>query len=148
LAHSASIGSDLDQLTHSSSWTWLIDVRRRLNLSIELVDPKLSPLLPTVPERTVSTIRRLDLDHKELQAAVLRCLQSQKQEIVSVDRVKITCTPVLGTRGAIGVLRGGSERDYGARRAPTLADRLVAGRRAQRRPRRRRGAAASTSADA
>jgi hypothetical protein len=117
LAHSASAGSDLDLLTHSSSWTWLLDVRRRLNLSIELVDPRLSPLLPTVPERTVSTIRRLDLDHKELHAAVLRCLQSQKQEIVSVDQVKMACTPVLGPRGAaIGVLLVSDQNaDYGAR---------------------------------
>ncbi len=117
MAHIAPAGSDLDLLTHSSSWTWLLDVRRRLNLSIELVDPKLSPLLPTAPERTVSTIRRLDLDQEELQAAVARCLQSQKQEIVTVDRTKVACTPVAGARGgAIGVLLVADQNaDYGAR---------------------------------
>lgn len=117
MAQIAPTASDLDLLTHSSSWTWLLDVRRRLNLSIELVDPKLSPLLPTAPERHVSTIRRLDLDHAELQSAVVRCLQMQKQEIVTVDRTKVACTPVAGARGvAIGVLLVADQNaDYGAR---------------------------------
>ena len=117
MSRTASVNADLDLLTHSSSWTWLLDVRRRLNLSIELVDPKLSPLLPTTPERSTSTLRRLDLNHEELQAAVIRCLQTQKQEIVSIERVKVACTPVLGARGSAigGLLVADQNADYGAR---------------------------------
>jgi hypothetical protein len=88
-------GSEVDLLSHGGSWTWLLDVRRRLNLSIELVDAKLTPLLPPPTERAVIAARRVivDLENATLRNAAARAIQSQKQEIVSINDGKIACTP-------------------------------------------------------
>lgn len=93
-------------LSHSSALAWLLDVRQRLNVSIDLVDDGLTPLLPMSARRSRATRRpAFDLDDQQFHPAILGSMRSLKQEAVSVDGINVVSTPIVGTDGrAAGAL--------------------------------------------
>jgi hypothetical protein len=93
-------------LSHSSALAWLLDVRQRLNVSIDLVDDGLTPLLPMSARRTRATRRpAFDLDDQQFHPTILGSMRSLKQEAVSVDGINVVSTPIVGTDGrAAGAL--------------------------------------------
>src|SRR5262245_53501188 len=93
-------------LSHSSALAWLLDVRQRLNVAIDLVDDGLTPLLPQSARRARSARRAsLDLDDQQFHSAILGSMRSLKQEAVSIDGLSVVSTPIVGTDGrAAGAL--------------------------------------------
>jgi len=93
-------------LTHSGALAWLLDVRQRLRVSIDLVDHGLTPVLPPAEPRSQSTRHSaLDIAHRQLHPAILDSMRTLKQEAISVDGVNVVSTPIVGTDGrAAGAL--------------------------------------------
>ncbi len=101
-AHSA-----MADVIRSSAWNWLLDVRRRLSLTIELVDARLNAVLPIPEVDPVSAADRplIDFSAVSIRSALGRCLQSGEQQLFTVDRINLACNPLRGPNGApAGVL--------------------------------------------
>lgn len=96
----------LDGFVYSSVLRWLVDIYQGLNISLELIDDKLNPLVPALGGRSTSGAERLfsRLDDDVLRAAVSRSMQSLKQEVIIIDGIQVVCAPIVGRRGnAAGV---------------------------------------------
>ncbi len=93
-------------LSHSSALAWLLDVRQRLNVSVDLVDDALTPLLPTSNRRARAARRSaFDLNDEQFHPTILGSMRSLKQEAVSLDGINVVSTPIVGTDGrAAGAL--------------------------------------------
>jgi hypothetical protein len=93
-------------LSHSSALAWLLDVRQRLNVSVDLVDDALTPLLPTSNRRArAARSSAFDLNDEQFHPTILGSMRSLKQEAVSLDGINVVSTPIVGTDGrAAGAL--------------------------------------------
>jgi hypothetical protein len=103
----AATHAPMADVIRSSAWNWLLDVRRRLSLTIELVDARLNAVLPIAEADSVSAADRPVVDFAALpiRAVLARCLQSGEQQLVTVDRVNLACNPLRGADGStVGVL--------------------------------------------
>ena len=98
---------NLAGMIQSRAWNSLLEIQQRLNVTIELVDDRLTPLLPLVGDQGPSIGRRTvgRLDDESLKTVVQRAMQSRAQQFVAVRDGKIACTPIAGPCGDVaGVL--------------------------------------------
>jgi hypothetical protein len=98
---------NLAGMIQSRAWNSLLEIQQRLNVTIEIVDDRLTPLLPPAGDQGPSIGRRTvgRLDDESLKAVVQRAMQSRAQQVVAVRDGKIACTPIAGPRGDVaGVL--------------------------------------------
>src|SRR5262245_20860140 len=86
--------SDYAGAVRHRSWEWLIEIRRRLNVDLQLVDGRRVPLLPEPSDAMKTALKR-----PELGAAIKRSIQSKASESVSLWPLEILSVPVGGERG-------------------------------------------------
>jgi hypothetical protein len=89
--------SDYAAAVRHRSWEWLLELRRRLNVDVQLVDSRRVPLLPEPSEAMRATLKR-----PELATAVKRSIQSKATEAVSLWPLQVSCVPIGGDRGERG----------------------------------------------
>jgi GGDEF domain-containing protein len=92
--------SDLSNIVHNSIWPYLLEVHRRLKVSIELVDESLTPLLSSQGDRSLLDAgRAFDRIDDELKEAIQRSIQSLQPEVVRLDATLAVCAPITGRAG-------------------------------------------------
>ena len=98
--------SDLSNIVHNSVWPYLLEVHRKLKVSIELVDESLTPLLSSQGDRSLLDAgRAFDRINDNLRDAILRSMQSLQAEVVALDATQAVCAPVTGRVGvAVGAV--------------------------------------------
>jgi GGDEF domain-containing protein len=95
--------SDLSNIVHNSVWPYLLEVHRRLKVSIEVVDESLTPLLSSHGDRSLLDAgRAFDRIDDTLKEAIQRSMQSLQPEVVRGDPAPAVCAPVTGRVG-VGV---------------------------------------------
>lgn len=95
--------SDLSNIVHNSVWPYLLEVHRRLKVSIELVDESLTPLLSSQGDRTLLDAgRAFEQIADDLKEAIQRSIQSLQPEVVRGGASPAVCAPVMGRVG-VGV---------------------------------------------
>jgi len=93
--------SDLSTIVHNSVWPYLLEVHRRLKVSIELVDESLTPLLSSHGDRSLLDAgRAFDRLDDRLKEAIQRSIQSLQPEVLGFDASPAVCAPVIGRLGA------------------------------------------------
>lgn len=95
--------SDLSNIVHNSVWPYLLEVHRRLKVSIELVDESLTPLLSSHGDRALLDAgRAFDRIDDELKDAIQRSMHTLQPEVVRGGMSPAVCAPVTGRVG-VGV---------------------------------------------
>jgi hypothetical protein len=91
---------------HGQHWTSFLDIRRRLNVVVEVVDDRLVPVLPALGGGAASVARRrlLTADADAVGRTVRHSLANLTQEVVRGDRVRLTSTPIVVAGRAVGAL--------------------------------------------
>jgi hypothetical protein len=84
--------SNLESAVHQQSWEWLVDLSRRLDIGVELIDEGRVPLFSVAPTPAAAELRRrLQTSETVLTAAVADCLHSLAPVSVRVDHIQVTC---------------------------------------------------------
>lgn len=92
--------SDLSNIVHNSVWPYLLEVHRRLKVSIELVDESLTPLLSSQGERSLLDAgRAFDRIDDDLKETIQRSIHSLQPEVVRGGASPAVCAPVMGRVG-------------------------------------------------
>jgi len=101
----------LTRIVASQSWKWLVDIRRRLDVVVEVFDEKSTLLLPPLDGRGATAVRRLivPIPAEPLLGAVQRSMRDLTQEVVTVGGFCFTCTPIVVVGHAIAALLVGEE---------------------------------------
>lgn len=93
----------LGAAVHHRSWEWLIALRKRLNVDLQLVDDAQVPLL-TVTERTGTAGASLLSDAPGVKLAVANAVRTRTPQAASVDRFQAVIVPVTLDRVVAGAL--------------------------------------------
>jgi hypothetical protein len=98
--------SDLSNIVHNSVWPYLLEVHRRLKVSIELVDENLTPLLSSQGDRSLLDAgRAFDRIEEPFKEAIARSMQSLQPEVLGLETSPAVCVPVIGRAGvAVGAV--------------------------------------------
>jgi hypothetical protein len=111
--------SDLSNIVHSRIWPYLVEVHRRLDVSVELIDESLAPLLDSGGDHSLSDRRRVfDRMDEPVRDAVMRSMTSLELEVVTSGAAPIVCAPLIGRGGSAvgavlvtsGALQRGADR--------------------------------------
>ena len=99
---------DLQTAVNSQSWTWLLDLPRRLNVAIEIVDAHGVPMLPAGAGDMAAAFRRL-VTHEgsPLRSAISNATQLSPQA-VQIDGIVSVCF-ALAPAGVLVLSRHASE---------------------------------------
>lgn len=83
---------ELEGPVNGQSWEWLFDLPRRLNVVVELIDDRQTPIFPLRATPAAETVRRFITEHEPaLMAAVADALHSSPTSRVVVDGVQALC---------------------------------------------------------
>jgi hypothetical protein len=86
---------DLRSAVNRRSWAWLLDLPRRLNIVLELVDDRPFPMLPVGEGESATAIREfLRAASSPLQPAIAGAARSELPVAVSVDQYECVCFPL------------------------------------------------------
>ncbi len=98
--------SDLAALIHNPSWQWLKEVCHQLNIAIELVDRRLTPLLHLAGERSGSRAHTLvaRFPDSPLPPVIEETFESGAPKNVTVAGVALLCMPIAYRDQNAGVL--------------------------------------------
>src|SRR5262245_7763939 len=92
--------SDLSNIVHNSVWPYLLEVHRRLKVSIELVDESLTPLLNSQGDRSLLDAgRAFDRIEEPFKQAIARSMQTLQPEVLGLETAPAVCVPVMGRVG-------------------------------------------------
>src|SRR5688572_30019627 len=97
--------SGFEVAVRARSWDWLLELRRRLKVDIQLVDDRHSPLLPFAAAGPAPSLAGL-WEHREpvIVSAVTSALQTRVPPAVAWHGLQITCLALTVERGTSGVL--------------------------------------------
>jgi hypothetical protein len=87
------------------SWEWLLALRRRLNIDLEIVDEKQTPLLtPPPPPISVNIPGLLAAGAPGLRLALTTMLQTGARQALGIDAAQLVCVPLTVGRVVEGAL--------------------------------------------
>jgi len=97
--------SGFEVAVRARSWDWLLELRRRLKVDIQLVDDRHSPLLPFAAAGPAPSLAGL-WEHREpvIVSAVTSALQTRVPQAVAWHGLQIICLALTVERGTSGVL--------------------------------------------
>jgi len=104
-SHVAHEPSAFETAVRERSWDWLLELRRRLKVDLQLVDKRHVPLLPFTasgPAMTVSGL--LEQSDTALRTAVATAVQTREPQIVALHGLQIVCLGLTMERSASGAL--------------------------------------------
>ena len=85
---------DIDSLNSQRTWTWLLDVPRRLNVAVEVLGSTGGPLLPTSPASAGRLLRDL-VTHDDSFRSMIDCTrQSGRPQFAAFSSLQVACIPV------------------------------------------------------
>jgi hypothetical protein len=97
--------SGFEVAVRSRSWDWLLELRRRLKVDIQLVDDRHTPLLPFAAGGPAPTLSGLWEQREPLVvSAVTSALQTRNPQAVAWHGLQIICMALTLERSASGVL--------------------------------------------
>jgi len=97
--------SSFEIAVRARSWDWLLELRRRLKVDIQLVDDRHVPLLPFAAAGAAPSLAAL-WEQREpiIMTAVTGALQTRVSQAVAWHGLQIVCMAISVDRGASGVL--------------------------------------------
>ena len=102
-------------LLRGRSWEWLLDLRRRLNVGVQIVDPALGTVLPRVDNGVAIALgHALETMPPPLRTALTAAIQSRTPHAVVLDTLHLHCFPLAVDRAVVGVLVAAREGLSGA----------------------------------
>jgi hypothetical protein len=97
--------SGFEVAVRARSWDWLLELRRRLKVDIQLVDDRHSPLLPFAASGPAPSLSGLWEQREPIVvAAVTNALQTRVPQPVAWHGLQIICLPLTVERSTSGVL--------------------------------------------
>ena len=96
--------SAFETAVRERSWDWLLELRRRLKVDLQLVDKRYAPLLPFAAGATPSVSGLLEPGDAVLRSALSNALQSRQPQSTALHGLQIICLPVTMERSSPGVL--------------------------------------------
>src|SRR4030095_8858646 len=96
--------SAFETAVRERSWDWLLGLRRRLKVDLQLVDKRYAPLLPFAAGATPSVSGLLEPGDAVLRSALSSALQSRQPQSTALHGLQIICLPVTMERSSPGVL--------------------------------------------
>jgi hypothetical protein len=104
-SHVAHEPSAFETAVRERSWDWLLELRRRLKVDLQLVDKRYVPLLPfTATGPVVSVSGLLEQSDSALRTAVATAVQSRQAQTVALHGLQIVCLGLTMERNASGAL--------------------------------------------
>jgi len=98
-------GFQFTAAVRSRSWDWLLELRRRLNVELQLVDERGTPALPQGPGHVAAAVTRLLTGGEpNLRAAISHAAELRGPADVIVDRLQCVCFGLTIGNVAAGVL--------------------------------------------
>jgi len=87
------------------SWEWLLALRRRLNVDLEIVDARQRPLLGAPPTATSTTLQELlATGPAGVRLALSTVLRGGAKQALSVESLHLVCVPLTVGRSVEGAL--------------------------------------------
>jgi GGDEF domain-containing protein len=100
-----SLGSQFDTAVRSRSWDWLLALRRRLNIDVEIVDDAHVPLLgPAVAPVATNMEELLAAGVPSVRLALSTTIRTRSPQAVNVGWVQAVCLPLTMGRDVAGAL--------------------------------------------
>lgn len=97
--------SAFEVAVRARSWEWLLELRRRLKVDIQLVDDRQLPLLPFVAAGPAPSLAGLwEQREPAIVSAVAAALQTRASQAVGWHGIQIICIALTMERSAAGVL--------------------------------------------
>ena len=97
--------SAFEVAVHERSWDWLLELRRRLKVDMQLVDTRHTPLLPFAASGpTASLSGMLEQGEPAVFSAVSNAFQSRVPQSAALQGLQIICIALTVEPGASGVL--------------------------------------------
>ena len=97
--------SSFEVAVRARSWDWLLELRRRLKVDIQLVDDRHTPLLPFAASGPGPNFSGLwEQREPGVVSAVTSAVQTRVPQAVASHGLQIICMPLTVERGASGVL--------------------------------------------
>src|SRR5437879_898125 len=76
----------------SRSWDWLFELRRRLNVEVQLVDERANLALPQSSGTVAAPLSRLlSSDNLDLRTAIATAIRSRSPFSLVIDRFQLVC---------------------------------------------------------
>jgi len=104
-SHVAHEPSAFETAVRERSWDWLLELRRRLKVDLQLVDKRYVPLLPFTALGPVTSVSGL-LEQSEtaLRNAVASAVQTREPQVLALHGLQIVCLGLTMERSASGAL--------------------------------------------
>jgi hypothetical protein len=97
--------SAFETAVRERSWDWLLELRRRLKVDLQLVDRRYAPLLPSAaPGSAASVSGLLEQGDASLRTALANALQLRQPQATALHGLQIICLPLTMERSAPGAL--------------------------------------------
>jgi hypothetical protein len=97
--------SAFEVAVHERSWDWLLELRRRLKVDMQLVDSRHTPLLPFAASGPATSLSgMLEQGEPAVFSAVSSAFQSRAPQAVALQGLQIICIALTVEPGASGVL--------------------------------------------
>jgi len=97
--------SAFETAVRERSWDWLLELRRRLKVDLQLVDKRYAPLLPfTATGSVVSVSSLLEQGEPVLRTAVNGAVQSRQPQAATIHGLQVVCLGLTMEKNASGTL--------------------------------------------
>lgn len=114
-SHFASQHVTSDHLLRSRRWEWLLDLRKRLHVGVQIVDVKGDAVLPAGDGgASVALSRALVAQAPPVRAAIANAIQSRSPHAVVIETLLAQCLPLVLGRSVVGALIAARETLGGA----------------------------------
>ncbi len=85
-------------------WNWLLELCRPLNVSVQLVDQRLAPVLPSDGAASDELRRVLAVGASPLNAGLTTAIQTRETQFVAIGSLHAVCAPLLTDGKVAGAL--------------------------------------------
>lgn len=97
--------SAFETAVRERSWDWLLELRRRLKVDVQLVDKRYAPLLPFTASGSLVTVSSLlEQGEPALRAAVTAAVQTRHPQTLASHGLQIVCLSLTMERNASGAM--------------------------------------------
>ena len=97
--------SAFETAVRERSWDWLLELRRRLKVDVQLVDKRYAPLLPFTASGSLVTVSSLlEQGEPALRAAVSAAAQTRHPQTLAIHGLQIVCLSLTMERNASGAM--------------------------------------------
>ena len=97
--------SAFEVAVRARSWDWLLELRRRLKIDLQLVDSRFTPLLPIAASGSIPSLSGLfEQRDPSLLSAISTAMRTRATQAVGLPDIQITCIALTVERSSTGAL--------------------------------------------